>query len=235
MADSSSSVLHATSREPQGSRSARRQRREGAVLGIVYGGGKDPVPFSVDARELRHALAAAGAVIDLQLDGGDTSPVLLKELIKHPVTGTTTHIDLLRVRLDKPIQTQVTIELLNTEEAEGVKLGGVLEQPLREVTAEALPNSIPESIQHDIAEMVIGDTLTLGSITAPAGVTIIDDPELVVATITAPRLQVEDEDGIETETEVVGEGEEGAEGEGGDDAGEPSAEAEGDGGDAGSE
>jgi large subunit ribosomal protein L25 len=215
MANDASSGLRATTRTPEGSRSVRRLRRQGEVPGIVYGGGQDPVAFSVNGRELRHALASAGAVLDLELDGGKATPVVLKDLVRHPVSGETTHIDLLRVRLDRPIQASVVLELTGTEEAAGVKLGGILEQPVREVTVEALPGDIPDSIQHDITEMEIGDTLTLEAIAAPSGVTVVDDAETVVATITPPRLQAEAETEIETETEVVGEGEAAAEGEAG--------------------
>jgi large subunit ribosomal protein L25 len=204
MSTSSATSLSATRREPAGSRSARRLRRQGDVPGVVYGGGEDPVAFSVNARDLRHALADAGAVLDLQLDGGKGTPVVLKELIRHPVSGETTHIDLLRVRLDKPIQSPVLLELTGTEDAAGVKVGGILEQPVREVTVEALPTEIPDSIQHDVTEMEIGDTLTLEKITAPSGVTIIGEPDTLIATISAPRLQQEAETEIETETEVVG-------------------------------
>ena len=175
MADDSTAALTASRREPSGSRDARRLRRTGAIPGIVYGGGEDPVAFSVDGRELRHALAHGGAVIDLQLDSSAGTPVVLKELVRHPVSGDYTHVDLLRVRLDRPIQASVTIELSGAEDAPGVREGGVLEQLLREVTVEALPTSIPDSIQHDISTMAIGDTLTLASITAPAGVTILTD------------------------------------------------------------
>ena len=88
----------------------------------------------------------------------------------------------------------------------------MLEQQLREVNVEALPGDIPESIQHDVSNLEMGATVTLADISAPEGVTILDDPESVVASITLPRLEVETEE-PETETEVVGEGEEGAEGE----------------------
>lgn len=217
MADNSATALKATRREPSGSRSARRLRREGRVPGIVYGGGQDPVPFAVGSRDLRQALAHAGAVLDLQIDGSEGTPVVLKELIRHPVSGETTHVDLLRVRLDRPIQAQVLVELTGADDAPGVKGGGVLEQPTREVTVEALPTSIPDSIQHDISEMEVNETLTLAAVSAPAGVTIVTDPETVLATITPPRLQTEAETEIETETEIVGEGEgeaaEAAEGE----------------------
>jgi len=209
MADDSTAALVASRREPSGSRDARRLRRTGAIPGILYGGGEDPVAFSVDGRELRHALAHGGAVIDLQLDKSAGTPVVLKELVRHPVSGEYTHVDLMRVRLDRPIQAPVTLELTGTETAPGVKEGGVLEQLLREVTVEALPTAIPDSIAHDISEMAIGDTVTLAAVTAPAGVTILTDEETLVATLTPPRLRTaEEEEGeIETETEVVGEGE----------------------------
>ncbi len=215
MADDSTAALTASRREPSGSRDARRLRRTGAIPGIVYGGGEEPVAFSVDGRDLRHALAHGGAVIDLQLDSSAGTPVVLKELVRHPVSGDYTHIDLLRVRLDRPIQASVTIELRGAEDAPGVREGGVLEQLLREVTVEALPTSIPDSIEHDISTMAIGDTLTLASVSAPAGVTILTDEETLVATLTPPRLRTADEEEgeIETETEVVGEGEAAAAGD----------------------
>jgi large subunit ribosomal protein L25 len=205
MARSQTTALPAASREPSGSRAARRLRHEGNVPGIVYGGGEDPVSFSVNARELRNALAHAGAVLDLQLDGGAGTPVVLKEMIRHPVSGDTTHIDLLRVRLDVKIQAQVLLELVGGDDAPGVKEGGVLEQPTREVTVEALPTEIPDTLQHDISEMQIGETVVLESISAPAGVEIIGEPDTLIATISAPRLQVEEETEIEQETAVVGE------------------------------
>jgi large subunit ribosomal protein L25 len=224
MADRSSTALQAKLREPSGSRSARQLRREGNVPGVVYGGGEDPVAFAVNARQLRHALAGAHALLDFQLDGGKGTPVVLKELARHPVSGEAVHIDLLRVRLDRTIQAPVVLELTGTEEAVGVREGGILEQPLREVIVEALPAEIPDTIQYDVSEMDVNDTVTLAVVKAPAGVTFVTDPETVLATITPPRLQVEEETEIETETELVGEGEDRAEGEAGE-AGEAGGEA----------
>jgi large subunit ribosomal protein L25 len=215
MAQSQSTALHVTTREAAGSREARRLRRTGGIPGVVYGGGEDPLSFAVQERTLRHALADAGAVMDLTIKGGGTTPVVVKELTRHPVTGATVHIDLLRVRLDVKIQATVFLELTGVDDAPGTKDGGVLEQQLRELNIEALPNDIPDSITHDVSEMQIGDTLTLEALTAPATLTLLDDPETVVATLSPPRLQVESDDEIESETEVVGEGAEAA----GDDAG----------------
>ncbi|HET9074627.1 MAG TPA: 50S ribosomal protein L25, partial [Solirubrobacteraceae bacterium] len=189
------------------SREARRLRRAGFVPGIVYGGDQEPVPFQIDARELRNALARAGAVLDLQLDDGPGGPVVLKELVRHPVTGLTTHLDLLRVNLNETIQTQVTVELLGAEEAPGARQGGILEHILREVTVEALPNEIPDSISLDVSELKVGETITLSALRAPGDVTIMGDPEAAVVTITASRASraTGGGDEIETETELVGE------------------------------
>src|SRR5690242_13145136 len=97
----SNSKLEVRSRAAQGSRAARRLRREGRVPGVLYGGGGESVGFDVDARELRLALAGSGAVLDLSLDGAKATPVVLKEAQRDPVRGETVHVDLLRVRLDQ--------------------------------------------------------------------------------------------------------------------------------------
>jgi large subunit ribosomal protein L25 len=209
--------LDVASRDPDGSRSARRLRRTGRIPGVLYGGGSESVSFSVDARELRVALAGAGAVVDLSIDGSKPTPVVLKEAQRDPVRGETTHVDLLRVRLDKPIHAVVPLELAGVEDTTGVKEGGILEQLTRELNIEALPTAIPESILHELGEMQIGDTLILEAIAAPDGVTLLDDPATTVASLSAPRLQSEEEAEIETETELVGEagtGEAAADGDG---------------------
>jgi ribosomal protein L25, Ctc-form len=210
MARAETTSLKVVPREPGGSRQARRLRREGNVLGVLYGRGEQPLSFQVQARELRHALADAGAVMDLTVEGGSSTPVVVKDLVRHPVSGATMHIDLLRVRLDVKIQASVVLELVGGDDSPGAVDGGVLEQITRELTIEALPNDIPDSLTHDVSTMQIGDTVTLDAIVPPGSVVLIDDPETVIATLSPPRLQVESDDEIESETEVVGEGEAGA-------------------------
>ncbi len=204
---STTTKLNVRSREAGGSRAARRLRRTGRVPGVVYGGGDESLSFDADARELRLALAGAGAVLDLSVNGAKATPVVLKEAQRDPVRGEMVHIDLLRVRLDQAIHAVVTLELDGVNDAPGVKGGGVLEQIVREVNVEALPTAIPESIAHPIGDMQIGDTIMLGSVAMPEGVTLLDDPEGVIATLSPPRLQTEAEEEIEAETELVGEGE----------------------------
>jgi large subunit ribosomal protein L25 len=214
---SQSTKLSISARDVSNSRATRRLRRAGQVPGVLYGGDADALPFAVDERELRHALAAQGAVVELQLDGQAT-PAVLKDAQRHPVRGQTLHVDFLRVRLDVAIHAVVALELRGGDDAPGAKEGGVLEHVTREVNIEALPNDIPERLELDVSGMQINDTIVLSQVVAPTGVTILDDvEETVVATLTPPRLQAEldalEEGAIEEETGVVGEGEEPAEGE----------------------
>jgi large subunit ribosomal protein L25 len=225
MATAETTALAVQRRVPSGSREARRLRRAGNVPGVVYGGGEEPAPFVVEARELRHVLAHAGAVLELSIEGERPSPVVVKELVRHPVNGDIVHVDLLRVRLDQPIQATVVLDLVGAEDAPGVKEGGVLEQVTRELTIEALPGDIPDALQHDVSALHVGDTITLSALTPPGGVTLVDDAETVIATVTAPRLQLVDENEIEEETELVGEGETPAEEEAAEEAAEVNPEA----------
>lgn len=207
MATTTTTALSVSSRDPAGSRAARRLRRDGKIPGILYGGGDEPVAFAVDSRVLRAALANAGAVLELSIDDARATPVVVKELVRHPVNGETVHLDLLRVRLDVRLEATVALELVGAEEAPGVKQGGVLEHVTRELRIEALPTDIPDSLQHDVSGMEIGDTLTLATITPPATVTLLDDPETMIATLTPPKLQSEAGPEIEQETELVAGGE----------------------------
>jgi large subunit ribosomal protein L25 len=195
--------LNLQTRPVEGSRSVRRLRREGLVPGIIYGGDGDCEAFAVDARILRNALAHAHAVIEVSVDGGGASPVMVKDIQRHPVRGEVMHLDLLRVNMSKPIQAPVTLVVVGGDDAPGVSEGGILTQELRELQIEALPGDIPDSIEFDVSTMEMNATATLAELKAPAGITFLDDPETLVATITPPTTEaVEGE--LETETELVG-------------------------------
>jgi len=203
MATTDSAPLALKARDPDGSRSARRLRRQGLIPGVVYGGGEDPQHVAVDARVLRNTLAHAGQVIQISVDGGATGNVLIKDVQRHPLRGEPTHVDLLRVRMDVAIHATVPLEFTGAEEAPGVVEGGVFNQELRELSIEALPGDIPDTVSHDVSDLEMNATVTLDVVTAPRGVTLLDDPETVIATITPPTLEPVEEE-IETETEVVG-------------------------------
>jgi large subunit ribosomal protein L25 len=202
---SDTTALAVSARAVEGSRATRRLRRQGLVPGVIYGGGEDPQTFAVDARTLRNTLAHSGAVLEVSLDGGKGSPVIVKDLQRHPVRGEAIHVDLLRVRMDQKIHSTVTLELVGAQEAPGVVEGGILNQEVRELNIEALPGDIPDSIVHDVSGLQMNETITLSVVTAPEGVTLLDDlDETVIVTITPPTLEPVEEE-IETETALVGE------------------------------
>ena len=155
---------------------------------------------------------------------------MVKEQQRHPVRGELIHIDCHEVDLTQEIQADVSIELEGAEDAPGVKEGGVLEHVTREVTVEALPAAIPESLSVDVSEMVIGDTIQLSVLTPPEGVVLIaDNPdEVTIATLNPPRVEEEPEPEVEEEAELIGE-----EGEAPEEGGEEAPEAGGDGADEG--
>ena len=218
-------TLKAQPRSEFGSRESRRLRREGLVPGVVYAGGSEARAFQAGERDIRNVLVHGGALIDVEIEGSQAVPVVIKEQQRHPVRGHLIHLDLQEVNLKEEIQADVTIELIGTEEAPGVKEGGVLEHVTHEITITALPTEIPESIPADVSGMVIGDTLQLSALVAPEGVAFFlgedqDPDEITIATLSPPRIEEEPEPELEEEAELVGEegevpeGEEAPEGEG---------------------
>jgi len=199
-------TLNVTPRELEGTRANKRMRKTGRVPGVLYGGDGEPVHFAVDARELRLAIQKAGAVVELSMEGQTTS-AMLKDMQRDPVRGDAWHVDFVRVNLRVAVHAPVLVDLVGVDDAPGTRAGGVLEQQTRELNVEALPNDIPESIRYDASGLEAGATLTVADLTAPPGVTLLDDPETVIASITLPRLEVETSDTPEAETEVVGAGE----------------------------
>ena len=197
--------------------------------GVVYGAGEEARAFQANEREIRNVLVHGGALIDVDIEGSGSVPVVIKEQQRHPVRGNLIHLDLQEVKLDVKIQADVAIELLGAEDAPGVKEGGVLEHVTHEITIEALPTAIPESIPVDVSGMEINDTLQLSAVAAPEGVEFVlgedqSPDEITIANLSPPRVE-EVEPELEEETELIGD----AEAPEGD-----AAEAEGDGdGDAG--
>ncbi|MGH3070877.1 MAG: 50S ribosomal protein L25 [Gaiellaceae bacterium] len=210
--------LEVKQRERLGSPESRRLRKQGFVPGVLYGKTSSKA-IAIKERDLRAALTTSSglhAVLDVVLDGGTTAhPSILKEYQRDPVRGYLRHVDLQEVRLDVAIQATVNLHLTGGEDAPGVKEGGVLNQPTTTLNVEALPMEVPESIEADVSALEMNAALRLEELPRIEGVTFLDDlHETVIATISAPIVE------IEPEVEEV-EGEEGEEGEA------PEGEAEG--------
>jgi large subunit ribosomal protein L25 len=204
-----------------GSAESRRLRRRGLIPGILYGRSQ-PVSIAVGERELRAALTTAAgshAVLDVAVDGGRSHSAILKEFQRDKVRGQIIHIDLQEVRLDEPLQTVVAVLLIG--DSPGVKEGGVLTQVANDVNLEALPLEVPQHLEADISGLGIGDAVRVADLVVPAGVTLLDDPESVIASVAHQTREDEAEAGEAEAGEEAATGEPEAEAEGG----EPAAEA----------
>jgi large subunit ribosomal protein L25 len=225
--------LTVSERTHLGSPETRRLRKQGLVPGVLYGRG-EPISICIAERELRRALTGAGglhSILDVVVDGtGKSHASILKDYQVDKVRGHVTHVDLQEVRLDETITAAVTVQLIGGDESPGVREGGVLSQPLREISVEALPLEVPEHLDLDVSHMEAGDTLRIADVHVPEGVTLLDDPETVVATVTAPTREIAPEETLdEAEAEALRVDSEGETPEGGAEApAEPGADAAGD-------
>lgn len=225
-------TLKVTERSAFGSRTTRRLRRDGLVPGVVYQAGEPARAFQADAHDLGIFIGEGHALFDLEIEGAGSVPVVVKEEQRHPVRGDLMHLDCQQVNLNVEIEADVSIELEGVDDSPGVKEGGIMEHVVREVTIEALPEAIPDSLTVDVSAMIIGDTVQLDSITPPEGVRFTADvpEEVTIATLNPPKL-VEEEPEVEEETELIGEEGEAADGDAGSEGGDDSS----DGGDDGDE
>lgn len=201
--------LKATERTRFGTTEAKRLRADGQVPGVLYQAGKESLSFVMPARDLDKALHGGHgktAVFEISVEGHPTVPALLKDWDLAPVRGDVLHVDFQQVDLKQEIEANVPLVLSGL--AIGVRDGGVLGQPVHELTVRCLPDALPDSIEVDVAELEAGAVLHLSDVTAPSGVELLGDPETVVASITAPsRAEVEgEEEGEATaaEPEIVG-------------------------------
>ncbi|HEX2063463.1 MAG TPA: 50S ribosomal protein L25 [Acidimicrobiales bacterium] len=186
---------------PSGSRAAKRLRRAGKIPGVVYGHGAEPVPVAVDARSLRAALttgAGLNALLDLQVDG-TSHLTLAREVQRDPVRGTVLHVDFLIVRRDEVISADIPINLVGEAE-ELHRNDGVVDQQLFTLSVESTPDRIPPSVDVDVTSLVIGDTVRVGDLRLPEGVTAVADPEAAVVSGQPPQVTEED---LVTEAEAA--------------------------------
>lgn len=204
-------------REATGKRHGRALRRTGLIPAVIYGGGQDNAAVAVAEKDLRTALRAGGsqAILDLQIEGGEKTLAILKEVQYDALGDVIHHVDFFRITEGEPIQ--VTVPITATGRSEGEQEGGVVEYLTREVRIECLPRDIPEAVTYDISPMVMGDSLHLSDVTAPTGVTFLDSLDTALVVVKAPRMAR-----AEPEVEVVAE--EGEEGEAVEGEGEPGAE-----------
>ena len=179
----------------------------GGVPAVVYGLGRDAVSITLPWPELRRALsteAGTNALITLEIDG-ESDLAIIKDLQRHPVRRNVMHIDFLRVDRDAPVAIDVPI-ILTGEAKEVENRRGVVDQPMKTLTVNAKPSDIPSSLEFDISNMDIGDTITVADIALPDGVTTDVDPESPVVSGMSTRFSVQLDHGVDPEDLVDGEG-----------------------------
>ncbi len=202
-------------RVPGSKNANRRLRAAGRIPAVVYGGGRPPVPISVDHRTMHELLKGGNenAVFLLQLgETGKSRHAMIRELRVDPVSRTIEHIDFLRVVMTEKVRVKVPIELQGI--AEGVKNeGGVLDFQTRELEVECLPKDIPAHLTVEVVGLRIGQHIEAGAISLPPGVTLVSDAHQVVASVAHSRVVVEEVAPAEAlveaepaEPEVIGRG-----------------------------
>ncbi|MDQ3569312.1 MAG: 50S ribosomal protein L25 [Actinomycetota bacterium] len=176
-----------------GSRSSGRLRAAGRIPGVIYGHGAEPTPVAVEGRALRSALttdAGLNALLDLQVDGASHLTVA-RDIQRDPVRGTVIHVDFQIVRRDEVIAAEVPVNLVGEAE-ELHRADGVVDHQLFTLTVNATPGRIPNDIEIDISGLAVGDTIRVGDIALPEGVTTEVDSEAPVVVGQPPQVSEED-------------------------------------------
>lgn len=190
-------ALSAQIRAAKGKSGAKKIRAAGQCPAVIYGPGSGPVAVQVDPKVFLKILASAGenALIDIGVVDQDRQPVetkkvIVREIQYDPLRPLPTHVDFYTVSLDRVIEVRVPLELRGAPAPVTAKIG-TLNQQVHEVRVECLPHLIPAKITADVAALGIGDSLHVRDLAVPEGVTILDNADLTVASVTAVQAEVE--------------------------------------------
>ena len=188
-------TLTAATRDGRGKNEARRLRRAGQVPAVLYGGEtRQGLPIAVDPKALLrilHSESGVNTLIGLTVDGGTSSQVLVKEFQLDPIGHELLHVDFFRLALDKAIT--VTVPVTLTGEPAGVKQqGGLLDFVQRDVQVECMPTEIPEHIEVDVSELMIGQGVRLRDVLGEVTWTPVSDPETLLVHVIAPKVEEEE-------------------------------------------
>ena len=204
-------VLAVQMRKDTGKGAARKLRQNKEIPAVFYGPGRDPIMLSVNYSELQRLLKEASGeniILDLEVTsdtGTESMTAMLKEIQMDPVKETFLHADFYEVSMDKKITVDVPIQLVNTPV--GVTKGGVLQPIRRELTISCLPGKLTDTLDIDVSDLDIGDSLHVRDIKLPEGIVPVDEGHLTVAIVSAPAVSAEKEAEEEMETETEEEGE----------------------------
>jgi large subunit ribosomal protein L25 len=204
--------LKAQVRKTTGKGPARTLRREGRIPAVLYGPKTDSMMLSIDFKEFEQIVKKANVgsvLLNLQIQNGETltRPAMIKELQTNPLSGAFVHVDFYEIDMQRKIN--VSVPVVTRGKSVGVEEGGMLQIVRREIELFCLPTAIPESIEVDISDLTIGDSIHIREIALPGDVELPEDIDFTVITVLAPKVEEE-----VVEEEELEEGEEAAEAEG---------------------
>ncbi len=181
--------LTATVRAGTGKGAARQARRDGQVPGIVFGGETDPQPINVPFNVLLKHLKAGrfkSTLWNLQVEGQEDVRVICRDVQRDVVKDLPTHVDFMRLRRTSKVALFIPVEVINEEDAPGIKKGGVLTLVRPEVELVVTAGDIPEKLVVDLAGREIGDVIHISDVALPEGSKATIDRDFVVANLSAP-------------------------------------------------
>jgi len=201
-------TLNVETREGKGTQAAKKLRAVDKIPGIFYIHGGKNIPISINRADLHAIWGSESGLLELVFDGKAHKQAVIRDIQFDPVKGRPIHIDLMGIKKGEKIKINVPVHLLGT--AEGVKThGGVMQLIQREVEVECLPSEIPTSIDYDVTDLEIGESIHVSDLVVE-NATIITDSEAVIASVIAPRIaeaapvaEVEAEEEEEAEPEVL--------------------------------
>jgi large subunit ribosomal protein L25 len=177
----------------------------GQIPAVLYGPKTDSVLLSVNKGDLELLFKKGGigqVVLNLVIQkNGETTtrPAMIKELQTHPVSRNFIHIDFYEIKMDQKITAKIPV--VTTGTAKGVELGGILQIIRRELEVECLPLEVPESIEIDISDLDIGDSIHVGKIHLEGGIEFLEEDDYTVVTVVSPKMEEEPEEEEEIEEE----------------------------------
>jgi large subunit ribosomal protein L25 len=178
-------------RTSRGKNEAHRTRRAGLIPAVVYGAYQEPVSVAVNPREISKIIRSStgyNTIFDLQIAGGETTPVMVVDQQVDPIRGTLLHADFKRIDLTKRIR--VSVPVGTTGEAKGVKVqGGLLEVITRSIEIECLPDEIPEKFTVDVTELMIGQAKRASDVALSGSMKLVSSPDSVIAHSVALRAE----------------------------------------------
>lgn len=182
-------TLPAETRERAGKGASRALRREGRVPAVIYGGGEDPAPIHVEAKELNRQLGTGhfmNSIVMIKV-GGKSVRTLPKDVAFHPVNDQPLHVDFFRLSKDSKIEVSIPVVFINEEASPGLKKGGVLNVVRHDLELVCESDKIPDEIHIDVTGLEVGDSIHISHVKLPEGsVSAITDRDFTIATIVAP-------------------------------------------------